>query len=482
MVVANTDLLARVSDGVLMIIADLVAKGFLRDIISEGREGREGAAARVWGFIRAMSGASKRTRAITIDVVRPGLALVLRVAPPQTLSTRELLLLINADQELSMSVCLKTERTEVESAAILSRLVDLSRAGVAARASGANKLNGLIVGMIESARPALRASLRRATVQNQIGVSAMYADDGAVADAAIEKLKLGPYARIVDAPGVRMGMGHLVAEFILDVERGRAAMIDLYGPLCLWDVSGVAVFFRACTLLGARLERGFSSDLFWSTKSATSMNEMFYGNDRFDGHIGTWDVSSVGSMRQMFRGSAIKDSGIANWNTASLFDADSMFFGALHLSAGLDLSGWIFAESPSMTHMFSESGIVDCGIGKWNVAKADTADMLMDASKFTGYASLVEPNWPAAKRDDAVPEAQRRVTGSGAGFGSAGVGATEARHREIARVLADGLRFRTRGTPRGSQSSQSSPGASERPNPKSKSKSQSQKGDGCSIL
>jgi len=480
MVVASTDLLARVSDGVLMIIADLVAKGFLRDIISEGREGREGAAARVWGFIRAMSGASKRTRAITIDAVRPGLALVLRVAPPQTLSTRELLLLINADQELSMSVCLKTERTEVESAALLSRLVDLSRAGVAARASGANKLNGLIVGMIESARPALRASLGRATVQNRIGgVLAMYANHGAVADAAIEKLKLGPYARIVDAPGVRMGMGHLVAEFILDVERGRAAMIDLYGPLCLWDVSGVAVFFRACTLLGARLERGFSSDLFWSTKSATSMNEMFYGNDRFDGHIGTWDVSSVGSMRQMFRGSAIKDSGITNWNTASLFDADSMFFGALHLSAGLDLSGWIFADGPNMARMFSDSGIVDCGIGKWNVANAETIDMLSDASKFTGYASLVEPNWPAAKRDDAVPEAQRRFTGSGVGFGSAGVGATEARHREIARVLAAGLRFRTRGTPRGSQSS---PGASERPNPKSKSKSQSQKGDGCSIL
>jgi len=482
MVVANTDLLARFSDGVLMIIADLVAKGFLRDIISEGREGREGAAARVWAFIRAMSGASKRTRAITIDAVRPGLALVLRVAPPQTLSTRGLLLLINADQELSMSVCLKTERTEVESAAILSRLVDLSRACVAA-SIGANKLHGLIVGMIESARPALRASLRRATVQDRLvdGVLAMYADHGAVADAAIEKLKLGPYARIVDAPGVeRKGMGHLVADFILDVNGGRAAMIDLYGPLCLWDVSGVADLFRACTLLGAKRELGFSSDLFWSTKSATSMNEMFYMNDRFDGHIGTWDVSSVGSMRQMFRGSAIKDSGIANWNTASLFDAYSMFFGALHLSADLDLSGWIFADGPNMAHMFSQSGIVDCGIGKWNVANATTVDMLSDASKFTGYASLVEPNWPAAKRDDAVPETQRRFTGSGVGFGSAGVGATEARHREIARVLAAGLRFRTRGTPRGSQSSQSIPGASERPNPKSKSKSP--KGDGCSIL
>jgi hypothetical protein len=471
MAVARTDtnLLAGVSNHQLLAIAGFVAKGGLREGREgrEDREGREAAVERVWSAIRAMRGVSLRFRAITIEALRPALALVMRVALPQTLSTRDLLWHINADPELSRSLGLDTARTEVESVAILSRLVDLSRAGVAARAVGAEKLNGLIVRQIESARPALLASLERAEVH----LAAMYADPRAVAHAAIERLKHRPYDRIVDALTVNRSVRSLVSEFVRDrpEERGRAAMIDLYGPLCLWDVSGVADLAMACTPLQCP---GFNSDLFWNTKSATNMSKMFFGTDQFKGHIGTWDVSGVRSMGEMFFDSAIEDSGIANWNTASLVYASGMFHMAHQLSDRLDLSAWVFGDNVDMTDMFRNSRIVDCGIGTWKVASANTRGMLTGATRFTGHASLA--NWPPKKLKDAeVPKvpAPLGVGSAGVGFGSAGVSATEARHSEIARLLADGLR-----TPRGSQG----PGASER---RTKTNPKRQKGqETCAVL
>ena len=78
----------------------------------------------------------------------------------------------------------------------------------------------------------------------------------------------------------------------------------------------------------------------------------------------------------MFGDAGIEDGGIANWNTASLTVASAMFVRTRHLSESLDLSGWKFGPKPEMAFMFAESNIVDCGIGKWSVAKADVYNQL----------------------------------------------------------------------------------------------------------
>ena len=444
-VVGTTDQLAGVSDHVLAIIAKIVAEGGLR---REGRE-REGVVERVWRGVLALSSVSKRIRAITVDAVRPALALVMRIALPQTLSTRTFLAWINTDPELSR-IALNAEHTEVEAAAIMSRLVGLSRSAQAARAAienargysaddtsdaaeaardaakGAPKLLGLVVRAIGSARPALRASLMKATV----GSAPMYPRYAFDADTVIERLRVRPYASIPAA-----GLKFCVEEFVGNIARPVAPGAEWlqFGPLCLWDVSAVQDFSSACTS-----SFNFNSDLFWNTKSATVMTDMFYMNAHFKGYVGTWDVGRVRSMGGMFAYTAIEDSGIANWNTASLTDASSMFSGTDHLSADLDLSGWKFGRSPDMKAMFASSSIVDCGIGNWDVSGADTGAMLINANRFTGSLE----KWPNDKRDRA--EVPRR---SGSGFGSARVasGGPEARpadktHKMIAGVLAASLR------------------------------------------
>lgn len=174
------------------------------------------------------------------------------------------------------------------------------------------------------------------------------------------------------------------------------------------------------------------------------MARMFSRNAQFKGYIGTWDVRNVHDMGGMFLHAGIEDSGIANWNTASLTDASAMFVRTRHLSESLDLSGWKFGPKPVMAFMFAGSNIVDCGIGKWSVAKADVYNMLEKADKFTGYSSLKEPNWPRQHRKNAmVPKGPNRdfgvAFGSGLGSGSGTA------HTRIARVLADALRNQKNG-------------------------------------
>ena len=93
-----------------------------------------------------------------------------------------------------------------------------------------------------------------------------------------------------------------------------------------------------------------------------------------------------------------------------------------------------------MTRMFAESGIVDCGIGAWDVSSAITREMLKDAYKFTGHRSLEEPKWPKWKifAADVPPELPQ----ASPAFGAAA--AAEMRPAErIARLLADLARSRS---------------------------------------
>ena len=97
-----------------------------------------------------------------------------------------------------------------------------------------------------------------------------------------------------------------------------------------------------------------------------------------------------------------------------------------------------------MTRMFWQSGIVDCGIGAWDVSSANTNMMLKDAYKFTGHRSLGEPKWRPAKIFAAeVPqELPRAGPQASTAFGAAA--AAEMRPAErIARLLADLARRRS---------------------------------------
>jgi hypothetical protein len=431
------DKLARVPEEVLLLIAAFVSESGLRD-----GPGDEGVVERICRRIRALSETSTTLRAACMAVVRPALALAMRLALPQTVRTSTMLACMLKDSVLAGDL-LRENAHHLESAAILSRLVDLSHAAAIARAHVAaarrlrrpdaaarseRALNEVIVPLIESARPALRSSLGRATVRSE----RMYRDHHMVADAAIERLKIRPYQPVDQALRAGMQIRHLVDRFVRDAHRDRAWMTETLGPLCLWDVSSTHDMDGACAYLR------FDSDLFWNTGSVTSMREMLCGNEEFRGYVGTWDVSSVECMFGMFDSTAIEDSGIGNWNTASLTDAGYMLSNAQHLSRCLDLSGWKFGPSPSMRGMFARSAIADCGIGEWDVTNADTWGMLSEANDFTGYMRLMQ-KWPAEKSEDADVPAERQRSFGGVGFGLA---RTRTIHTIIARAFADALRRR----------------------------------------
>jgi hypothetical protein len=284
------------------------------------------------------------------------------------------------------------------------------------------------VSYIESARPALRASLARATV----GTGPMYPNVDDVLEAVIARLKGSGYEKIENRK-----LKLIVTDFLRDVIEEKD-WIERFGPLCLWDVSDVRDFKYACSVNINGVHIDFNSDLFWDTGSAEFMDGMFFANASFKGYVGTWDVSRVEWMGGMFNRAGIEDSGIANWNTRSVLDASHMFYMAPSLSESLNLSGWVFDPKPDLGSMFAESSIVDCGIGDWKVKDANVFEMLFGADRFTGNLE----KWPTQKiRDAQVPVLPPGVRG-GAGFGSA---AFERAESKIAAVFATALRSSEKG-------------------------------------
>lgn len=372
---------------------------------------------------------------------------VLRVSLPQTVSTGTLVRWMCEDSALAAEV-LAVPRQRVASVAILSRLVDLSKLARSAKAS--EKERAIARKLIDTARPDLLESLRNATV----GQQRMYHGPDALAVTVIERLKGRGYEKITMAP---LALSGRINEFIRDEGGARARLIETYGPLCLWDVSGhenLSLMFSV--LLGGT---SYSSDLFWDTRSARTMANMFLYNAQFKGYIGTWDVSNTESMFGMFCWAEIEDSGIGSWNTKSLSNAQSMFKGAQGLSKDLDLSRWTFGPEPNLSSMFEGSGIVDCGIGNWDVSQANTRDMLKDANKFTGFASLKPPKWPTKPSDNDkvlkanVPDDRKRSFGAAAfGTPTSASSAQMTQEARIARILENLAR-----SGRGSSSSADQP-------------------------
>jgi hypothetical protein len=438
-------------------IANFVASGGLCDE-KDGRKAAKGVVGRLrqLGLLRSTS---RRINEITADAGREALAFVMRLAPLQTLSTEMFFIVMRKNPDLAQSLLLQNESAEASractqsEAVTLSRLVELSKASARARAaiaaadkfqadddsekavaareaaSDAEKMLEIAVSYIESARPALRASLARATV----GTGPMYPNVDDVLEAVIARLKGRGYDKIPNGE-----LKDIVTEFLQDVIQGDDETIERFGPMCLWDVSEVRNFQFACSVNNNGAQINFNSDLFWDTGSAEAMDSMFFNNADFKGYVGTWDVSGVEWMGGMFNRAGIEDSGIANWNTRRVIDASHMFYMAPSLSESLKLSGWGFGLDPALDSMFAESSIVDCGIGDWKVEDADVTGMLFGANRFTGNLK----NWPPEKvRDAQVPVLPPGIQG-GAGFGSA---AFERAESKIAAVFATALRSSEKG-------------------------------------
>jgi hypothetical protein len=244
----GTDI-TKIPDGLLRRVAHFVAQ-----------DAQDGAASLV-----ALRSSSMRMK----GAVEPAaIAHAMRAAPPQILSTRRLLLKLKDDPELARSFVSAT----THSAVILSRLVDLSKAVKSAPSSESlteddkKNVQAVAAQIIESARGPLLESLKRATVKGE----PMYDDPERLADEVIERLKKGRANRQLDD---RFRVKQELLAFLKSPRGERSLQAPLkFGPLCLWDVSGITDLTHACSAS----DPPFSSDLYWSTSQATSMDGMFF--------------------------------------------------------------------------------------------------------------------------------------------------------------------------------------------------------------
>jgi hypothetical protein len=222
----------------------------------------------------------------------------------------------------------------------------------------------------------------------------MYNDPDRLADEVIERLKKGRTYMPV-GPGVE------VQAFLRSTASERAKCAN--GPLCLWDVSAIKDFHYACA--SSSNAPPFSSDLYWSTSLATSMQGVFYSNTEFKGDLSTWDVSNVKMMRSMFANSGIQNSGIAYWNTACLQDASYMFSES-GLRPDVDLSKWNTKNCRDMSSMFENTAIVDSGIGRWDVSSVVLTGNMLQGTRFSGNLD----KWPAKQRRAALKGCKGALT------------------------------------------------------------------------
>jgi surface protein len=248
----------------------------------------------------------------------------------------------------------------------------------------------------------LFTSLQSATVSNK----PMYGSDSGelrkLAKTAIDKIENGGYAKIIDMLGPNQDVFVLFTSLQL---AGRIEHAETYGPMCVWDLSGLVTLRHDMAFLSEMDGRSlFNSDLYWDTSGVTNMADTFRDNQEFRGSLVSWDVSKVVTMNAMFRGSLIEDwSWIGNWDVSELHTAVKMFFGAKNLNKTLNLSNWEVQKCMDFSQMFGYSSVVDSNIGKWELHEdASVVSMFSGSTKFKGNLT----GWSERHQDEAKAEVE----------------------------------------------------------------------------
>jgi hypothetical protein len=366
----------------------MVPRGLMRKIVFLVSKGM---ADQVEGKLKALahfSEASTATREAAMGVM----GYVMSLAPVRAVSTSTLL-----ERMSHRDFAAEVVRTALrQSSALMPRIADLAASETGAAVADA--LHGRLF-----------ASIRGATVNGE----RMYGDDDVALEGhttdIIRLLKEKRFEK-PDLRGKINGFQVFIVQFLnLPVPKRIEHMLR-HGPMCIWDVSHVANFSFACSVLNAKGPVTFHSDLFWETSGARVMNEMFFHNSEFRGDMSTWDVREVRDMDKMFCKAGIEDSGIGSWDVRSLETARHMFTRAMSLSPSLKLSRWNMQHCKDLSFMFSESSITDNQIGTWTLLEtARTRGMFEGATKFRGVLSA----WLPTHRDvAAAPDPSKEAANS----------------------------------------------------------------------
>ena len=133
----------------------------------------------------------------------------------------------------------------------------------------------------------------------------------------------------------------------------------------------------------------------WDTSNVISMSKMFYQAKKFNQNIGYWDVSNVENMRGMFYDADKFNQPIGDWNVSKVINMGYMFYRASQFNQSI--GDWNVSRVKNMDNMFNGATRFNQPIGDWNVSRVRNMDYM-----FNGARQFNQPiKWKTPKLTDA---------------------------------------------------------------------------------
>ncbi|MFA6329767.1 MAG: BspA family leucine-rich repeat surface protein [Candidatus Micrarchaeia archaeon] len=105
----------------------------------------------------------------------------------------------------------------------------------------------------------------------------------------------------------------------------------------------------------------------WNTSSVTNMAQMFQSAYAFNQNISNWDTSKVTTMNNLFCIATAFNQPIGNWNTSKVTNMQSMLLGASAFNQ--NISNWDVSSVTDMGATFWSAAAFNQPIGNWNTSK-----------------------------------------------------------------------------------------------------------------
>jgi surface protein len=155
----------------------------------------------------------------------------------------------------------------------------------------------------------------------------------------------------------------------------KPAVLSLYGPISLWDTSGVTDMRGAFTLL--KTDTSPINARLWDTSGVKDMSGAFSGTKGIVRGIGRWNTSKVTDMSSMFVAFSVTDD-ISSWDTARVTDMGAMFVNAS--SFNQDISRWDTSRVKDTKFMFLNAAAFNRDISGWNLTSLRQSTNMFDGA------------------------------------------------------------------------------------------------------
>uniref|UniRef100_A0A7S3LE04 BspA family leucine-rich repeat surface protein n=1 Tax=Amphora coffeiformis TaxID=265554 RepID=A0A7S3LE04_9STRA len=150
-----------------------------------------------------------------------------------------------------------------------------------------------------------------------------------------------------------------------------AMVLDTYGPIGSWCVSGVTDFDNLFDADRNPLAATFNEDISgWDVSNAESMFAMFEGARGFNQDLSGWQVSRVIDFGAMFNNATLFNSDVSGWDTSSAVAMNAMFYNATRFDQ--DLSGWNVGSVQFFNAMFAYAESFSGDVSGWDVGSGRT--------------------------------------------------------------------------------------------------------------